>query len=38
LARQKFISHGLPVFDELHDAIRALGHVNTYWAKRNRHE
>jgi len=38
LAQQEFISHGLPVFDELHDAIRALGHVNTYWAKRNRHE
>ncbi len=38
LARQEFISHGLPVFDELHDAIRALGHVNTYWTKRNRHE
>lgn len=38
LARQEFLSRGLPVFDELHDAIRAVGHVNTYWAKRNRHE
>jgi acyl-CoA synthetase (NDP forming) len=38
LARKEFLSRGLPVFDELHDAIRAVGHVNTYWAKRNGHE
>jgi len=34
LARQEFLSRGLPVFDELHEAIRAVGHVNAHWAKK----
>jgi acyl-CoA synthetase (NDP forming) len=35
LARQEYLSRGIPVFDELHDAIRALAHVNTYYGGRN---
>ncbi len=39
LARREFLDHGLPVFDELHEAIRAIGYVNTYYARRNtKHE
>jgi acyl-CoA synthetase (NDP forming) len=39
LARREFLDRGLPVFDELHEAIRAIGHVNTYYARRNtKHE
>lgn len=34
LARQEFIRHGIPVFDELHDAIRAVARVNTYYEGR----
>jgi acyl-CoA synthetase (NDP forming) len=33
-ARQAFIEHGLPVFDEIGDAIRAIGHMNTYYGER----
>lgn len=32
-ARQAFIEHGLPVFDEIEDTIRAIGHVNTYYGE-----
>lgn len=39
LARREFLVRGLPVFDELHEAIRAVGHVNNYYARRNtKHE
>jgi acyl-CoA synthetase (NDP forming) len=39
LARREFLDRGLPVFDELYEAIRAIGHVNTYYARRNmKHE
>jgi acyl-CoA synthetase (NDP forming) len=34
LARREFLDRGLPVFDELHEAIRAVGHVNSYYARR----
>ena len=34
LARREFIDRDLPVFDELHDAIRAIGHINTYYGER----
>ena len=37
LTRQEYIHHGIPVFDELHDAIRALSHINTYYGGR-KHE
>ncbi len=33
-ARQEFLARGIPVFDELHDAIRAIAHVNAYSIKR----
>ena len=31
LTRKEFVDRGIPVFDELHDAIRALAHVNAYY-------
>ena len=31
LARKEFTDRGIHVFDELHDAIRAIAHVNTYY-------
>jgi len=34
MTRQEYIDHGIPVFDELHDAIRAIAHVNTYYGGR----
>jgi len=34
LARKEFLDRGIPVFDEIYDAIRALGHVNTYYGRR----
>jgi hypothetical protein len=34
MTRQKYIDRGIPVFDELHDAIRAIAHVNTYYGGR----
>ena len=34
LARREYLARGIPVFDELHDAIRAIGHVNTYYKER----
>src|SRR5690606_37524092 len=30
LTRQEYIKLGIPVFDELHDAIRAIAHINNY--------
>ena len=33
LARAEFIKNGLTVFDDLHEAIRAISHVNTYYEK-----
>jgi len=37
LTRQDYIKHGIPVFDELHDAIRAIAHINNYYGGR-KHE
>jgi acyl-CoA synthetase (NDP forming) len=34
MARQEYIDRDIPVFDELHDAIRAIAHVNTYYGGR----
>lgn len=34
LTRQEYIARGIPVFDELHDAIRAISHINTYYGGR----
>ncbi|HRV46081.1 MAG TPA: hypothetical protein P5208_12340, partial [Smithellaceae bacterium] len=31
LTRQEYLSRGIPVFDELHDAIRAISHINNYY-------
>ena len=33
-ARQLLIGKGVPVFDEIRDAFRAVGHVNTYYGER----
>jgi acyl-CoA synthetase (NDP forming) len=39
LARSEFLERDLPVFDELPDALRAIGHVNSYFEQRtNNHE
>lgn len=35
LARQELLEREIPVFDEIHEAVRALGHVNTYYGRRN---
>ncbi len=35
MARQEYLNRGIPVFDELHDAIRAVAHMNTYYGGRN---
>lgn len=37
LTRQEYVNRGIPVFDELHDAIRAIAHMNTYYGRR-KHE
>jgi acyl-CoA synthetase (NDP forming) len=34
-ARQAFLDHGIPVFDEIHDTFRVIGHVNTYYGRRD---
>jgi acyl-CoA synthetase (NDP forming) len=34
LARREFLDRGVPVFDEVHEAIRAIGHVNSYYERR----
>lgn len=34
-ARQAFLARGIPVFDEISDALRAVGHVNTYYGRRH---
>lgn len=35
LTKREYVDLGIPVFDELHDAIRAIAHVNTYYGGRN---
>ncbi len=34
-ARQAFLARGIPVFDEIRDALRALHHVNAYYEERD---
>jgi acyl-CoA synthetase (NDP forming) len=34
-ARQAFLGRGIPVFDEISDALRALGHVNAYYGRQH---
>jgi acyl-CoA synthetase (NDP forming) len=34
-ARQEFLTHGIPVYDELPSAIRAIAHVNSYYRVKN---
>ncbi len=34
MARQEYINRGIPVFDEMHDAIRAVAHVNAYYNRK----
>jgi len=36
MTRQEYVNYGIPVFDELHDAIRAIAHVNTYYQGRKK--
>ena len=36
MARQEYIHRGIPVFDEMHDAIRAVARVNTYYGGRKK--
>lgn len=33
MAKKEFTDRGIPVFDELHDAIRAIAHVNGYYRR-----
>lgn len=33
-ARQAFLARGIPVFDDIRDALRALHHVNAYYEQR----
>jgi acyl-CoA synthetase (NDP forming) len=34
LTRREYVRRGIPVFDELHEAIRAIAHMNTYYGRR----
>jgi len=33
MTRQAYIERGIPVFDELHHAIRAIANINTYYGR-----
>jgi len=33
-ARKEFIDRGIPVYDEIYDAIRAIAHVNNYYTRK----
>jgi acyl-CoA synthetase (NDP forming) len=35
LTRQEYLRYGIPVFDELHEAIRAIAHLNAYYGRKN---
>jgi len=37
-ARQLFLEKNIPVFDEIKDAFRGIGHVNTYYRERGAHD
>jgi len=34
-AREAFLGKGIPVYDEISDALRAVGHINTYYGRRH---
>ena len=34
-ARQAFLDRGVPVFDDIADALRAVGHLNAYYGRRD---
>ena len=34
-ARQAFLDRGIPVFADLADALRAVGHLNSYYGRRD---
>ncbi|MCJ8501192.1 CoA-binding protein [Desulfatitalea alkaliphila] len=34
LARRTFMAHGIVVFDELHEALRAIGHLNVHYGRK----
>jgi len=34
-ARAAFLDRGIPVFDDIADALRAVGHLNTYYGRRH---
>ena len=34
-ARKLLLEKGIPVFDEIKDAFRGIGHVNTYYGYRS---
>jgi acyl-CoA synthetase (NDP forming) len=34
-ARQAFLDRGIPVFDEISDALRAVGHLNTFYGRQH---
>ena len=36
-ARQAFVAQGIPVFGEIGEALRAVGHVNTYYGRNHEH-
>jgi acyl-CoA synthetase (NDP forming) len=36
MTRQEYVQRGIPVFDELHHAIRAIAHMNTYFEGRKK--
>jgi acyl-CoA synthetase (NDP forming) len=38
LTRKEYVDRGIPVFDELHEAIRTIAHVNTYYRGKNHEE
>ena len=37
-ARELLLEKGIPVFDEIEDAFRGIGHVNTYYRERDAHD
>jgi acyl-CoA synthetase (NDP forming) len=36
LARKEFLARGIPVFDDLYEAIRAISHVNSYYGRKGK--
>jgi hypothetical protein len=36
-AREAFVAQSIPVFGEIGEALRAVGHVNTYYGRKHEH-